>query len=421
MANFKFSAANLSREIVKFVLILNLISCGPRISYRLIQDQASIPLSVTPTQSMSACNDALSYVPDTLFEEANHTYTINLNYHAVDHIQGKNNFSLEEMSPYFWLLTENANLRLGLNEQMKLPLGNNTPKLKPYYKYKMSASLEFGNTTALYHHKLEDKNIAFFLNKGSGQNNYDRSINTLTVNSDSILNVFVMSYPPDVLAKDPGKYHGAGISLGTTVKIAGLYQKGGEHWAYATLLNHEIGHAFGLSHAWIADGCDDTPTNPNCFDDQSCVSIASNNMMDYNNSQMALTPCQIGRVRMFMAKEEGYHRKLLEIDWCKSLEEKTIYIEGDHAWLGARDIATNIEILPGASLRLCCRVSMAEGTEIFVRAGGKLILDGVKLHNSCGYVWDGIVVEKKGKKVGEVETIGKVEIMNCAPVQLAEY
>ncbi|MCB0645344.1 MAG: hypothetical protein KDC49_01685 [Saprospiraceae bacterium] len=397
------------KNITKLCLFLLLfVSCQRSITYSFIKNENIEVLEEEGSQC--ACNDPAAYVPDTVIDGANHNYLININYHALDFEKGKHNFSLEEMSPYFWLLTENANMRLRTNEKMKLPVGNLTPVIDPYYQYRMKASPDIGNTTALYHHRLDERTEAYFLNKGEGQNNFSRSVTRLAVHEDSILNVLVMSYPPDELEKSPQKYHGAGISLGTIVKIAGLYQKGGEYWAYATLLNHEIGHAFGLAHAWIADGCDDTPTNPNCFDDNSCKGPSSNNLMDYNNSQMAMTPCQIGRVRMIMASEKAYQRKLLVHDWCTNPTGKTITIDQDIVWAGARDIDGDIIIKSGASLRLCCRVSMPENSKIVVESGGQLILDNVRLHNSCGLEWGGIIVEKRGRKSGSVVRIGEVSL-----------
>lgn len=79
-------------------------------------------------------------------------------------------------------------------------------------------------------------------------------------------------------------------------------------WAFAGLLNHEVGHIMGLCHSFYcnnpckgvdldpADECHEGP----CYDDCGgpnngrCNnwSSGSNNMMGYNSGQNALTPCQ---------------------------------------------------------------------------------------------------------------------------------
>lgn len=79
----------------------------------------------------------------------------------------------------------------------------------------------------------------------------------------------------------------------------------------ARTLNHEIAHLLKVRHSWIPnDGCGDTPPNPNCWEfgasDTTCPASApnccsdwsylSNNLMDYNSYQPALTPCQIDRM-----------------------------------------------------------------------------------------------------------------------------
>lgn len=79
----------------------------------------------------------------------------------------------------------------------------------------------------------------------------------------------------------------------------------GGPWEFANIVSHEIGHALGLPHTWAGnDGCADTPDqsstppNFNCWSANSgeCARRgipASNNMMDYNGCQCALTPCQL--------------------------------------------------------------------------------------------------------------------------------
>ena len=76
------------------------------------------------------------------------------------------------------------------------------------------------------------------------------------------------------------------------------------------------------------------------------------------------------------------------------------------------DKETFIIIQEGKTLRLSCRVHMPKGGKIIVHPDATLILNGCKIHNDCGEVWGGIDVLTKGKKIGVIEYLGRVEIEN---------
>ena len=82
-------------------------------------------------------------------------------------------------------------------------------------------------------------------------------------------------------------------------------------WAMAATANHELCHALGLGHPFQnLSGCADAPMHPNtqpggpylnCWNlnnpattDCDTLTEVSNNVMDYNASSIALSPCQIG-------------------------------------------------------------------------------------------------------------------------------
>ena len=325
-----------------------------------------------------------------------------------------NNFVRGEAEPFLKYLVGNANDRLTMNKKMNLPVDNDTPALAPHYSYRIAKGKDATVYNGFYF--VQDPDLGFFINKGKNRNNYSRDvIKAHAINNDTILNIFIMPHQPDSLISKTYKAFAAGIALGPNIKLAGLFQLDKPAWEYATLLNHEIGHVFGLSHAWTTDGCDDTPKNPNCFYQSGvppCDGVVSNNLMDYNNSQMAITPCQLGKIHKKIADTSSFQRRLVVPTWCQLDESNPIVINKEVSWLGARDVSRNIVIENGGHLTICCRLSMPKGSSITVKSGGKLTLQDITLHNDCGDTWRGIFVEENKDLKGEVEEIGKVKILN---------
>jgi len=125
--------------------------------------------------------------------------------------------------------------------------------------------------------------------------------------------------------------------------------------------------------------------------------------MDYNAHMAALTPCQIGKVLLNMAKPGSMQRNILEPRWCHLDTSATITIMDSVRWSGSADLEGNLIISPNATLEIKCRVSLPAGATITVHPGGRLILlSGGKLHNSCGDTWNGILLMKEKKNTGRV-------------------
>ena len=358
------------------------------------------------------CNDPLAYVPD----EHTIDQVVRINVHFMCSEDNEVGFKDKKGREYMYYLIKNANKRLRENHKMELPVNNKTPNLQPQYQYRLTGDQKEKEDGYYWHN---DDELYYFINKGKNRNNYSRDVIEKYENGgDSILNIFVMPHHPDSVISKSYKPFGTGIALGNSLKIAGLVEHPEKPWEYATLLNHEVGHIFGLSHTWSSnDGCDDTPKHPNCwFPDgkNGCEGPTSNNMMDYNHSQMAITPCQLGIVHKNFARLDGKVRKFLVPQWCNLDPSSRILIQEDTHWYGGRDVNHHITIASGASLYIHCRLSMPKAGQIIVEPGGKLVVNDAKIHNSCGDQWNGIKLLKHGSKQGQLEITGKSTIENIS-------
>jgi hypothetical protein len=226
-----------------------------------------------------------------------------------------------------------------------------------------------------------------------------------------------MAHPPDSLRSKTYKVSRSGIALGTAIKLVGIYETKERAQFCTGQMNHEFGHVFSLQHAWMEDGCPDTQDHPNrcwCWSEElPCRNEASNNMMDYNAYQIAMTPCQIGRVQAVFANETSHIRKYLIPDWCTPRPGQDVVIRDSVAWLGAHDLVGNLTVAPGGSLYLSSRLSMPAGSRITVQPGGRLWLDGARIHNACGLAWGGIWVEDNNREQGRVYVLKRGRMENC--------
>jgi hypothetical protein len=355
------------------------------------------------------CNDPLLYIPDSL----SYNQVIRVVVHFVDAKSGDKNFSEVAGKKYMNRLIREANQRLIDNHKMNLPPGNKTPNLNPKFSYKIHPATSDPADDGFYWHY--DDALYAFVHKGKHRNNYKKDvINKYALKQDSIINIFILPHHPDSVLTKTYKPKITGIALGTSLKMSGLYENPDEPWLAATLLNHEVAHILGLGHSWVTnDGCDDTPPNANCWEPTGippCDSVISNNLMDYNNSQMAITPCQLGRIHSGFARTNSKARKLIEAQWCQPDTNSCILIKEKTIWPRARDINRDIIIEENAYLEVHCRLSMARGRKIIIKPGGKLILVDLTIHNACGDQWEGIFIEKKGKKIGQIDVFGATTI-----------
>ena len=370
------------------------------------------------------CTDPNNYAPDYRYPQFEDVKYVRVNFHYPNASNRAYNYTGEDALTFSRGLLESGNGKLQRNKKMNLPEDNNTPVYDARYQYLLMEDSTTSTGYAIYE-DIDDENW-YFIKKGKGKNNYSRTIiKNHARQKDSVLNIFAMVYPPDSVGKKGFSSGRAGIALGNALKIAGIKKYGANGaWRFSALMNHEVGHIFGLRHSWYKnDGCDDTPPNPNCWspkDEGPCAGVTSNNMMDYNNQQIAITPCQIGTVKMNMHRAGSRVRNLIVKDWCDYDPEKSLIITEDTQIDRAFDMKGDIIIEEGVSLRLSCRVHMPKGGKIVVNPGAKLILNGNHIHNDCGDTWGGIEVLSKGDKKGIVEYLGRVKIegLEDQPVDL---
>lgn len=396
-------------SLLVFVLILFGTSCSKKLK--------TLSLDVLPQMTSLAedsayerpCLQSINYAPDQYTDKK----TVRVNVHIMNNLEGDANFSLEEGKEFVQHVLNNANDRLGKNKKMNLPVGNSTPALEPAFRYKVVGT-QAGDDGFYYH---PDKEHYYFMNKGKGKNNYKKEvIKKYAIADDTILNIFVISHPQDSLKSKTYKPTGTGIALGTSLKISGFYtHRHNKPYNFGTLMNHEIGHVLGLAHAWTKyDGCDDTPVHPNCWDKNSgppCDGTYSNNVMDYNNSQMAYTPCQLGKIHKGINRLGSKTRALVYDDWCKPISNTPIILSTKVDWKGDRDLRRDIIIKAGGRLDLHCRLSMAAGRKITVEEGGELHLHSFsQIHNSCGDQWGGIEFITKNDISNQLFIYGSPEI-----------
>jgi hypothetical protein len=406
------------------------ISCGGQIqTFYFIHNQVANS-EANATSSKQLCNDFKNYVPDTNYLNATPVKYVRLNFHIISDNNGENNFSEINGRHYVTQLVEQANYHLRNNAKMRLPVGNNTPVLPVRIQYIISGNPEAAGDDGIYFHN--DTQLMFANKKGSNMNDsyYSSALyEKYGILKGEVLNFFMIEHHPDSVNSPAYRATGDGICAGSWGKMINCYRESRELIdnaqnkgeikfdvsGKARLFNHEVGHCLSLAHTWNSnDGCDDTPMHPNCWDSNSgrgCDSLWSNNMMDYNNQQSSVTPCQIAKMQHTVSNRPAVKKMILNT-WCSPEKFSDIIIaRNDHIeWKCNKEIEGNITVSNKASLTIYCRVSMPEKSKIIVKPGGRLILNGGTLTNDCNRKWQGIEIWKSEKSEGKVEMLNGAKI-----------
>ncbi len=423
------------KNLTALVLLLALCgwACSPKTWQRFATGSELAYLAPLETQKDNPCLHTIHYAPSAEFARHTPMRYIKVRFLIMQHTPGDpNTLQPEETPAYAKRLLEIVNYKLGLNEPMTLPVGNNTPVLPINYRFVLYIdTAKAGDAGVDY---AADSTMAYFNVKSSTSGHYDRRAYTqYAPYKGEVLTIVVQEHHPDSIksatysAKSTGtgfsdwlKIVGAKQFLEKTVNPDGSIAYGGHR---ANIFLHETGHSFGLPHTWNTnDGCDDTPMHANCWDSSSpnCPDgIYSNNMMDYNNRQAALTPCQLGIIHYNFAKLGSAQRKYLVPMWCDYKADSTVNIYSSVEWNGAYDLEGDIVVQNSGSLTIRCRVSLPKGAKIIIKPKGTLILDGAHLTNLCGQQWDGIEIWGNEKNKGSLIVYKQPTIDNVAhPVSL---
>lgn len=402
------------------IITFSNFSCSPKLeSYFLSASQVQLRPEVQTASSprRSPCYDPLSYIPDSNHLDHTPFRFIRVNFHWLNNADSTANYHGEQAERFSKEWIDEANKSLGNNKKLWLPIGNDIPVLPTRFRYRLAPKPNDPVDKGVYCHFTPDESC-YYVHKGKNRNLGNRAIiKKYGVQLDTVLNIFVMPNHPDSIASETYPIYSVGVALGNAVKIAGVVELGKGPWYYKASINHEVGHILGLGHAWVKDGCDDTMEHKgDCWNrgtSARCDTMTSNNIMDYSASQVAFSPCQIGKMHMNMTRQYGRARKYLIPKWCQFDRNQTITITEDVEWRCEKDLQGHVYIEPDATLTMNCRVSMPPNSKIVVKPGGKLILNDCKLHNACGKQWKGIEIQQIGQEKGEVTFLGSSVVENA--------
>ena len=158
-------------------------------------------------------------------------------------------------------------------------------------------------------------------------------------------------------------------------------------------LIHETGHTLGLKHNFSGgpsgDQCDDC-------DDNGCPQEgSSNNIMDYwPGYGFSLSQCQKEIINRFLLGYKGNISHIVINDSCYRADNETDTIRSGESeiWSGLKYVHANILVKDGASLLINGTVSFPEDCSLIIEAGAQVVIDGGRLTNLCGDLWNGIVL-----------------------------
>lgn len=390
----------------------------------------------------SECNTTNNYTPTT----PNHRPIIyvRLNFHFFQRLDGSRNFTEtgDGMGgsyngyQYAQNLVNSLNYHFSINETMKCAPNSPPPAVYPtQVRFVLWANPSIPGDKGVYFHKVPDSvysshDYSWANNLG---NNFFGSFfnykNTFSVNGNNVIDIYLENSLDTnnliTVAGQPNKfktYRGVSPYSSNELKITSTYNQykynGFDAWSAAGILAHELGHCFGLKHSDL-DQCNDEVTENHTGVWDSC-----NNVMSYNNSQKAWTPCQLGYAHYYL-NNAGYDLVDKSI-YCSKNPDSTIIIQsGQHiVWNSSRSLISDVIIEPNASLTIKCKIRMPSSAKIIVKQKGRLIVDDGQITNACdGKMWHGIEVwgtyAQHQTPASNPTYQGRVELKNGAIIENA--
>ena len=393
----------LTRLLLPLALSLGLAACTPRTKARLAvaKDWEVLP----PLGESHDCALPKYYAPDTAHLDFWPIKFIRLNHHVFDRADVNANFDSVAGPQQIQRIVDLSNEWFERAPRPRLPVDDPPPRVPNRMRFVTSPDTDAPGDDGVYFHY--DDAVPWHVHRGRDRNIGDRTAFVrYGTRTDSVLNVLYLAHHPDSVASPHYKPDVSGVAVGgMMVKMVYTWDTYTTPWPHHANLMHEVGHVYNLSHSWTRqDGCDDTPPHPNCWSPNAkrgCP-VVSNNLMDYTQDAITLTPCQVGRVHQRMSKLDSRQRKFLNPLWCSGRAGASAQLRDTFRLLHETDLESDLELLAGAYLQVRCRLSLPAGKRVIVHPGATLDLAGGTLHNSCGLPWAGIEVLRRGRLRGRL-------------------
>jgi len=146
---------------------------------------------------------------------------------------------------------------------------------------------------------------------------------------------------------------------------------------FARILEHEIGHVFGLHHASIS---------PHYGLNECLYSIMHQGGNIPANNQPWLPPSEIAEIHRNLHVSSA--RKYVDSD----VQIRQYIVQNEQTWDWDIKLYGNLIIKSGGTLTLNCSIKMPSYAKIIVETGGKLIVDGGHITSAHDEPWQGIEV-----------------------------